>query len=88
MRSSTASMDFKAATNILTSAPSMSLATVAKAFGKATHTINRARMRGENARTPPADWQPVLARLARRHAAALRTYVKELERLADALERR
>jgi hypothetical protein len=80
-------MDFKAATTILTSVPSMTLADVAKAFGKDTHTIARARMEGENARRPPVNWQPVLARLAREHAAALRKYVKELERLADTLER-
>lgn len=81
-------MDFKAATTVLTSAPSMTLADVAKAFGKEMHTIARARMEGENARRPPVGWQPVVARLAREHATALRKYVKALERMADALERR
>ena len=66
----------------------MTLARVAEAFGKDTHTITRARMEGENARRPPADWQPMLARLAREYVVALRKYVKVLERLADALERR
>jgi hypothetical protein len=81
-------MDFKAATTVLTSAPSMTLADVAKAFGKEMHTIARARMEGPNARRPPADWPPVVAQLARDHAAALRKYIKELVRLADALERK
>lgn len=80
-------MNFKAATSILMSTPSMTLADVAEAFGKDTHTITRARMEGENARRPPANWEPVLARMALEHAAALRKYIKELERLADALER-
>jgi hypothetical protein len=81
-------MDFKAATTVLTSAPSMTLADVAKAFGKDMHTIARARMEGTNARRPPADWPPVIARLAREHAAGLRKYIKDLERLADVLERK
>jgi hypothetical protein len=79
-------MDFKAATTILTSVPTRTLADVAEAFGKDTHTITRARMEGENARRPPADWQPVVAQLARDYVADLRKYIKELERLADALE--
>lgn len=81
-------MDFKAATTVLTSAPSMTLADVAKAFGKEMHTIARARMEGENSRRPPANWEPVVAQLARGYATELRKYTKELERLADALERR
>ena len=81
-------MDFKAATTVLTSGPTMTLADVAKAFDKEMHTIARARMEGTNARRPPADWPPVVAQLARNHAAALRKYIKELERLADALQRK
>ena len=80
-------MDFKTATTALTATPSVTLADVAKAFGKEMHTIARARMEGENARRPPSGWQPVVAELAREHAAALRKYVKQLERLADTLER-
>lgn len=78
-------MDFKEATDALTSAPTMTLAKVAEAFGKDTHTIMRARMEGPNARTPPRDWQPVVARLAREQAAALIEYSHELASLADAL---
>ncbi|HEX8318628.1 hypothetical protein [Longimicrobium sp.] len=79
-------MDFKEATDVLTSAPTMTLAKVAEAFGKDTHTIMRARMEGPNARTPPRDWQPVVARLARAQAAYLRRYAAGLDRLADELE--
>jgi hypothetical protein len=81
-------MDFKTATDVLMSTPSMTLGRIAEEFEKDTHTITRARMEGENARRPPVDWEPVLARLARGHAVALRKYAKELERLADELDRR
>jgi hypothetical protein len=77
-------MDFKEATDVLTSAPTMTLAKVAGAFGK--HTIMRARMEGPNARTPPRDWQPVVARLAREQAAALVEYARRLEQLAKSFE--
>ncbi len=63
----------------------MMLATVAEAFGKDTHTIIHARMEGPNARTPPRDWQPVVARLAREHVEALVEYAHDLSALADAL---
>lgn len=78
-------MDFKEATDVLTSAPTMTLAKVAEAFGKDTHTIMRARMEGPNARTPPRDWQPVVARLAREQAKTLVEYARDLEALADSL---
>jgi hypothetical protein len=78
-------MDFKEATDVLTSAPTMTLAKVAEAFGKDTHTIMRARMEGPNARTPPRDWQPVVARLAREQASALRDFARVLNNLADTL---
>lgn len=79
-------MNFKAATDVLMSTPSMTLGRIAEEFEKDTHTITRARMEGTNARTPPVDWEPVLARLARAHAVALRKFAKELERLADELD--
>ena len=78
-------MDFKEATDVLTSAPTMTLAKVAEAFGKDTHTIMRARMEGPNARTPPRDWQPVVARLALEQAAALVEYARELSVIAEQL---
>lgn len=79
-------MDFKEATDVLTSAPTMTLSKVAEAFGKDTHTIMRARMEGPNARTPPRAWQPVVARLAREQAEALVEYAGELKSMADVLE--
>jgi hypothetical protein len=78
-------MNFKEATDVLTSAPTMTLAKVAEAFGKDTHTIMRARMDGPNSRTPPRDWQPVVAQLAHEQAAALIEYAGELEKLANSL---
>lgn len=80
-------MDFKEATNILTSTPPMTLGRIAEVFGRDMHTIARARMEGENSRRPPPDWQPVLARVAREHAQVLREHASELERLADSLDR-
>jgi hypothetical protein len=79
-------MKFKEATDVLTSAPTMTLAKVAEAFGKDTHTIMRARMEGPNARTPPRDWEPTVARLAKQHASALHSYALELERMATLLD--
>lgn len=76
-------MDFKEATDVLTSAPTMTLAKVAEAFGKETHTIMRARMEGPNARNPPKNWEPVIASLARAYAGELDGYARELSRLAD-----
>jgi hypothetical protein len=78
-------MDFKEATDVLTSVPAMTLAKVAEAFGKDTHTIMRARMEGPNARTPPRDWQPVVARLAREQATALTEHAERLKNLAATL---
>jgi hypothetical protein len=79
-------MNFKEATDILTSAPTMTLSKVAEAFSKDTHTIMRARMEGPNARTPPRDWRPVVARLAREHADALVEYARKLEAVANVLD--
>lgn len=79
-------MNFKEATDVLTSAPTMTLAKVAEAFGKDTHTIMRARMEGPNARTPPRDWQPVVAQLAKQQAADLEAKAAVLRTLAVQLE--
>ncbi len=81
-------VDFRSATDVLTSAPSLTLARIADAFGKDTHTITRARMEGEHSRRPPVGWPPVVARLAREHATALREYANQLEELAESLETR
>jgi hypothetical protein len=79
-------MDFKTATDVLTSAPSMSLARIAEALERDTHTIVRARMEGENARRPPPEWEPVLAQVAVEDANALRKYADALEQLAATLQ--
>jgi hypothetical protein len=79
-------MDFKEATDVLTSAPTMTLAKVAEAFGKDTHTIMRARMEGPNARRPPTEWEPGVAKLARELAIELRAYADILEHLSHDLE--
>lgn len=80
-------VDFKEATDILTSAPPMTLGRIAEVFGKEMHTIARARMDGPNSRRPPAEWPSVLAGIAREHAACLRRHAAELEDLANRLER-
>ena len=79
-------MDFKTATDILTSSPSVTIGRIAAVFKKNAHTIARARMDGLNARRPPADWAQVLAGVARQHAMELREHAAELDRLADQLE--
>lgn len=78
-------MDFKEATDILTSAPPMTLGRIAEVFGKEMHTIARARMTGDNARRPPRDWPDVLARLAQEHARELRDHALALDSLAERL---
>jgi len=78
-------MDFKTATDILTSAPAMSLGRIAEALKRDTHTIVRARMEGENARKPPPRWESILAPVAVEYASALRKYADELEKLASSL---
>jgi len=80
-------MDFKSATDVLTATPAMTLARIAEAFGKDTHTIVRARMDGANARRPPRNWEPVVADLAREHAGALRDFAAELLKIANELEK-
>lgn len=80
-------MDFKEATDVLTSAPTMTLAKVAEAFGKDTHTIMRARMEGPNARRPPQQWEAVVADLALEHAKRLHVFSEQLEELAANLKR-
>lgn len=78
-------MDFKEATDIITSTPTVTLGRIAEVFGKEMHTIARARMGGPNSRRPPSDWRPVLAQLAREHADELMHYATTLQQLADSL---
>jgi hypothetical protein len=78
-------MDFKEATDVLTSTPSVTLSRIAEVFGKEMHTIARARMEGENSRRPPRDWKPVLSELAREHARELRMHAGRLDQMAELL---
>ena len=80
-------MDFKEATDVLTSAPPMTLGRIAEVFGKEMHTIARARMEGTNARRPPRNWQVVLAQLTLEHAHELRQHADRLDVLAEELMR-
>ena len=73
-------MNFKTATDRLTDR--VTADDIAKAFGVARNTIARARLEpsSDAYRSPPHDWQRVLARLARDRS-------KELKKLAEELER-
>lgn len=73
-------MDFRKATDALTTCPTM--AQLADAMGVAENTIARARMdpASRNARTAPPGWQKAVAKLARKRA-------RDLEKLAEDLER-
>jgi hypothetical protein len=74
-------MDFKSATDRLTAC--LSHVDIAQAAGVSVQLIRQARVDPTNPsyRSPPDGWQKVVARLARRRA-------KELEALADGVERR
>lgn len=78
-------MDFKEATDVLTSTPSVTLARIAEVFGREMHTIARARMEGANARRPPPSWPVVLAQLAKEHARELRRHADRLDHLSEEL---
>lgn len=79
-------MDFKAATDILTQGPSVTLARIAERFGVQLATIARARIDTENRRSPPPDWHPILAELADHHADELEQRIVALRRLATELK--
>lgn len=79
-------MDFKAATDLLTQGPSVTLARIAELFGVQLATIARARIETENRRSPPPHWRPVLAELADDHADELEQRVVALRRLAAELK--
>jgi hypothetical protein len=77
--------DFKAATDVLTQGPSMTLAKIAERFGLQLATIARARIHTENRRPPPAHWEGVIAELAETHASDLEDQAKVLRQLAREL---
>jgi hypothetical protein len=76
-------VDFKEATDVLTSTPSVTLARIAEVFGREMHTIARARMERTNARRPPPNWPVVLAQLAEEHARELRQHADRLDHLSE-----
>lgn len=78
-------MDFKAATDVLTQGPNVTLAKIAERFGVQLATIARARIDTENRRPPPNSWETVIADLAREHAAELEIRAAELKQLAKQL---
>ena len=79
------SADFKAATDVLTQGPSMTLARIADRFGVQLATIARARIQTENRRSPPGGWEAVIAELAETHARELEHRAQELRKLSSEL---
>ncbi len=71
-------MDFKAATDRL--GKKITADDLAEAFGVARNTIARARLDPSNPeyRSPPQNWRPVLARLARERSQQLSAFADEL----------
>lgn len=74
-------MDFKTATDRL-SAAKITADDIAEAFGVVRNTISRARLDPSSTayRSPPENWRPVLARLARDRIQELTALVEEIER--------
>ncbi len=72
-------MDFKAATDILTRR--ITADEIAEAAGVSISSIARARLDPTSSayRSPPAEWQPALARLARERINELSLFVEELD---------
>jgi hypothetical protein len=72
-------VDFKTATDIL----DLSAPELAEAFGLKPQTIRQMRLAPGAAsyRTPPANWQAVVLRLARERGAELHALAETLERV-------
>jgi hypothetical protein len=72
-------VDFKTATDIL----DLPAPELAKAFGLKPQTIRQMRLAPGAAsyRTPPANWQAVVLRLARERGAELHALAESLERV-------
>jgi hypothetical protein len=73
-------VDFKTATDRL-SASKITADDIAEAFGVVRNTIARARLDPSSPayRSPPENWQPVLARLARERALELLSVADHLD---------
>lgn len=76
-------MDFKTATDRL--GKKITADDLAEAFGVARNTIARARLDSSNPeyRSPPQNWRPVLAQLARERSRELAAFAEELEKRGD-----
>jgi hypothetical protein len=72
-------MDFKEATDILTGR--ITAAEIAEAAGVSISSIARARLDPSSSayRSPPENWRPVLARLARERIRQLTEFADEME---------
>jgi transcriptional regulator with XRE-family HTH domain len=72
-------MDFKTATDRL--GRKITADDLAEAFGVARNTIARARLDPSNPeyRSPPQNWKPVLARLARERSLDLARFADQLD---------
>lgn len=72
-------MDFKEATDILTRR--ITADEIAEAAGVSISSIARARLDPSSSayRSPPENWQPVLAKMARERIKVLATFVENLE---------
>lgn len=73
-------MDFKTATDRL-SAAKITADDIAEAFGVVRNTIARARLDPSSPayRSPPENWRPVLAKLARERMRQLAEFAEEME---------
>lgn len=73
-------MDFKTATDRV--AGCITHVEIAEAAGVSLQTIRQARMDPDSPsyRNPPAGWQGVLARLARRRSGELAAFADQMER--------
>lgn len=72
-------MDFKTATDRL--GKKITADDLAEAFGVARNTIARARLDPSNPeyRSPPQNWKPTLARLARQRSRELAVFADDLD---------
>jgi len=76
-------VNFKAATDMLTRR--MTADEIADAAGVSISTVARARLDPASSayRSPPEDWEAILASLARRRAVDLKELAEQLERQAQ-----
>ncbi len=77
--------DFRSATDILTTGPTVTLARIAARFGVQLATIARARINTPNRRSAPSNWETVVREMALIHASELEMQAKTLRKLAREL---